>query len=302
MLFGTVGGTSLKFGYLENHKVGQIFSSRKELSKSGLHAPTMAGIWGRENEGACSIVMSGGYEDDIDNMDCISYTGHGGQDSPGGKQVRDQQFVRGNKALQISFENNLPLRVTRVHQLPNGPEVGYRYDGLYYINHIEKVIGISGFKVCRFHLQSENTISWLENTFKENLKKTYKRTSRSQSITNKIDRNIALAEKIKEFYNYTCQICNQYLEKPNGGIAVGAHIKGLGRPHDGPDDLSNMLCLCPNHHAQFDAFSLYIDSRTLEIIGLRGFNGKKIKIIDKLKINFDFLDYHKNLVLKNYKN
>ena len=31
-----------------------------------------------------------------------------------------------------------------------------------------------------------------------------------------------------------------------------AHIKGLGKPHNGPDKASNMLVLCPNHHLQFD--------------------------------------------------
>ena len=57
-------------------------------------------------------------------------------------------------------------------------------------------------------------------------------------------------------------MCDQHLDKPKGSIAVGAHIQALGRPHDGPDDLRNLLCLCPNHHAQFDAFSFYVDSST----------------------------------------
>ena len=49
----------------------------------------MSGIWGRESEGACSIVLSGGYEDDIDDLNYILYTGQGRPDSPGGKQVAD---------------------------------------------------------------------------------------------------------------------------------------------------------------------------------------------------------------------
>ena len=42
-------------------------------------------------------------------------------------------------------------------------------------------------------------------------------------------------------------------------------IKGLGQPHNEPEFLfckkflSNMLCLCPNHHAQFDDLAFYID-------------------------------------------
>ena len=105
----------LFFGELENIKVGQIFKDRDELSKARVHGPTMSGIWGRESEGACSIVLSGGYEDDIDDLNYILYTGQGGQDKPGGKQISNQEFVRGNKALVLSQKYNLPVRVTRGH-------------------------------------------------------------------------------------------------------------------------------------------------------------------------------------------
>jgi hypothetical protein len=80
----------LIFGPIEGVNEGQIFSSREELSEAGVHAPPMGGIWGREKEGSCSIVLSGGYEDDIDRLDYILYTGQGGQDTPGGKQIADQ--------------------------------------------------------------------------------------------------------------------------------------------------------------------------------------------------------------------
>ena len=66
---------------------------------------------------ACSIVLSGGYEDNIDELDYILYTGHGGQDVRGGKQIKDQEFFEGNLALKLSFENELPVRVTRVFQI-----------------------------------------------------------------------------------------------------------------------------------------------------------------------------------------
>ncbi len=143
----------LKFGEIENISPGDIFESRKELNAAGVHGPTMAGIWGRENEGACSIVLSGGYEDDIDDFDYIKYTGHGGQDSPGGKQVADQVFKRGNLALKISCDNGYPVRVTRGFQVPHGPESGYRYDGLYCITSYERIKGKRGFFVCRFDLK-----------------------------------------------------------------------------------------------------------------------------------------------------
>ena len=64
----------LVFGELENIKVGQIFKDRDELSKARVHGPTCLVFGVRESEGACSIVLSGGYEDDIDELNYILYT------------------------------------------------------------------------------------------------------------------------------------------------------------------------------------------------------------------------------------
>ena len=146
---------NLIFGEIEKIKPGRIFKNRDELSKSRIHGPTMAGIWGRENEGASSIVLSGGYEDDIDDYSYILYTGHGGQDKPGGKQIKDQEFVKGNKALTINYEKQIPVRVTRGHQISNGPSEGYRYDGIYYVNKYERIKGKNKLYVCRFHLSRQ---------------------------------------------------------------------------------------------------------------------------------------------------
>ena len=35
-----------------------------------------------------------------------------------------------------------------------------------------------------------------------------------------------------------------------------------------------MLCLCPNHHDQFDAMGFYIEPYTKAIVGLAEFEGK----------------------------
>jgi len=287
----------LIFGNIENIEVGQIFENREVLSKARIHGPTMAGIWGRESEGACSIVLSGGYEDDIDELDYIFYTGQGGQDIPGGKQVSDQEFVRGNKALMLSCKYNLPVRVTRGYQIKNGPTKGYRYDGLYYVNKFERVKGKSGYYICRFHLGSEKQIDILEKEIKPNLKPDYKRADRAATTVSRIKRDVSLSENIKEIYGYKCQVCNVYLKTPYGAIAIGAHIKGLGKPHNGPDVIENMICLCPNHHEQFDDHGFYIDSETSEIKGLEGYDGKKITLNKKHNIEKSFLKYH----LEDYK-
>ena len=45
--------------------------------------PWVAGIHGGGEDGAYSIALSGGYEDDIDMGDCFTYTGEGGRDLKG---------------------------------------------------------------------------------------------------------------------------------------------------------------------------------------------------------------------------
>lgn len=51
---------------------------------------------------AVAVVLSGQYEDDLDNADNIIYTGEGGHDLLGSKlQQEDQVLVRGNLALKV---------------------------------------------------------------------------------------------------------------------------------------------------------------------------------------------------------
>ena len=286
------------FGNVEGVNVGDLFNSRQELREAGIHAPTMAGIWGAQ-EGAYSIVLSGGYEDDIDELDYILYTGQGGQDVPGGKQVADQEFTKGNKGLQLSCQYQLPVRVSRGYQIQNGPISGYRYDGLYYVTKYERIRGKRGFYICRFHLQSETSLKELENKLSGNLKNNYVSPSRSSSTVNRLNRKVALSEKVKKMYDFKCQVCNIRLASPSGPIAIGAHIKPLGMPHNGPDVIENMLCLCPNHHDQFDYHSFYIEPETLTIVGLENFENSRLTVDKKHKIEKDFLKYRKEEYLIN---
>jgi len=75
------------FGHIPGYPEGSHFEARIDLSKAGVHRPTVAGISGSERDSADSIVLSGGYEDDEDLGDEIVYTGHGGRDPETGKQV-----------------------------------------------------------------------------------------------------------------------------------------------------------------------------------------------------------------------
>ncbi|WP_262889961.1 YDG/SRA domain-containing protein [Spirosoma taeanense] len=54
------------FGHVSFYRLGDSFKTRIELAQSGVHKPRQAGISGSVTEGADSIVLSGGYEDDED--------------------------------------------------------------------------------------------------------------------------------------------------------------------------------------------------------------------------------------------
>jgi predicted restriction endonuclease len=96
------------FGYVPGVNIGSVFPDRKSLLAAGVHRQNQAGISGTEDDGAESIVVSGGYEDDIDEGDVIIYTGHGGRDPNSGKQVEDQQLTRGNLALAKNETLGIP--------------------------------------------------------------------------------------------------------------------------------------------------------------------------------------------------
>src|SRR5210317_274022 len=104
----------LIFGTPEGVKEGQKFPNRRALIEAGLHRSTMHGIDGNGNEGVTAIVLSGGYEDDVDLGDEIIYTGHGGNDPNTKEQIADQSWDdHGNKGLVVSKLRNLPVRVIR---------------------------------------------------------------------------------------------------------------------------------------------------------------------------------------------
>ncbi|WAR11774.1 UHRF1-like protein, partial [Mya arenaria] len=118
--------------------------------------PTVAGIHGGP-DGAYSIALSGGYDDNIDLGECFTYTGEGGRDLKGTKtnpknlrtaaQSKDQTLTRGNLALSRNVDTGNPVRVIRGYKLPSpfAPEEGYRYDGLYSVEKAWYTAGQSGF-------------------------------------------------------------------------------------------------------------------------------------------------------------
>jgi hypothetical protein len=73
-------------------------------------------------------------------------------------------------------------------------------------------------------------------------------------------RDSHIVKTVKRWYGNYCQMCGNVLRIPGPASAYseGAHILALGHPHNGPDRIENLLCLCPNCHTLFDNGALYL--------------------------------------------
>jgi putative restriction endonuclease len=288
-----------QFGDIPGVSIGTEWQTRREVAQSGIHKPTMNGISGTEKEGADSIVVSGGYEDDEDFGNEIIYTGTGGYDVASGKQIADQTFDNTNNAALIKSQfEGLPVRVVRG---ANGdpafsPKLGYRYDGLFQVTDHWSETGKSGFKVCRFRLVqiSKNEVIQPTKFIVSKPPAGEVNPSRIRSITTRTVRSTSVSEYVKKLYKYKCQICENELVIPRGFISEGAHIRALGKPHNGPDIVENVICLCPNHHSLLDLGGIYI-SDSFKVYDLSHSQIGELKIDESHKIDPSFTSYHRSL-------
>ena len=283
------------FGHIAGVPPGSTWHTRREVAAAGVHKPTMNGISGTDREGADSVVVSGGYEDDEDHGTEIIYTGTGGYNPASGKQTSDQTLENtNNAALVVSRLRGLPVRVVRG---ANGdktysPATGYRYDGLFKVVDHWSEIGESGFRIWRFRLEQDEVLDTQSGAIHPPTGN--KRPGRTSSSAVRVIRTTGVSEHVKAMYDFACQICGVQIPVPKGRYAEGAHIKGLGRPHNGPDIIANVLCLCPNHHAAFDLGGIYIDEHFVA----REFGGKIIgplRIDQRHGIDPEFIRYHRSL-------
>ncbi|XP_071486486.1 E3 ubiquitin-protein ligase UHRF1-like [Diadema antillarum] len=167
------------FGAIPGIHVGQLWKFRVQVSEVGVHRPHVAGIHGREFEGAYSIVLAGGYEDDLDNGGEFYYTGSGGRDLSGNKrtaeQSHDQKLAKMNLALARNcnapvdktkgneakdWRAGKPVRVVRNAKgrkhSKYAPEEGNRYDGIYKVVKYWPERGKSGFLVWRYLIRRDD--------------------------------------------------------------------------------------------------------------------------------------------------
>ena len=76
---------------------------------------------------------------------------------------------------------------------------------------------------------------------------------RIETHVQRIVRDTNMAKSLKALYDYKCQICGLRIEPASGSFHIEVHhVRPLGGDHKGLDTHSNMLVLCPNHHAMLD--------------------------------------------------
>jgi putative restriction endonuclease len=153
-------------------------------------------------------------------------------------------------------------------------------------------VGHSGFRIYRYrlHALSESEPRAEASPLPDGVDT----PSRIPTTVQRIVRNTDVTNWVKELYNYICRICGQRLETPSGWYAEGAHIRPLGRPHDGPDAPGNVLCLCPNDHVLFDRGALLV-SDELEVLDASSRNViGRLQIDERHSVDLEQLRYHRN--------
>ncbi|XP_046723224.1 E3 ubiquitin-protein ligase UHRF2-like isoform X3 [Silurus meridionalis] len=167
------------YGPIPGVPVGTTWKFRVQVSEAGVHRPHVGGIHGRSNDGSYSLVLAGGFEDEVDRGDEFTYTGSGGRDLSGNKRIGehsfDQTLTHMNRALALNCDAPLndkdgaesrnwragkPVRVIRSSKgrriSKYAPEEGNRYDGIYKVVKYWPEIGKCGFLVWRYLLRRDD--------------------------------------------------------------------------------------------------------------------------------------------------
>lgn len=87
----------------------------------------------------------------------------------------------------------------------------------------------------------------------------------SQTVS-RIIRDTAMSSAIKLLYEDVCQICGACIDLRTRTYSEAHHIRPLGAPHNGPDALGNLICVCPTCHVLLDYAAVSISLDGLQIV------------------------------------
>lgn len=144
------------------------------------------------------------------------------------------------------------LGITRDYALEQATHFVNIYRSIGFVNRLTEGAAttssaVPGYFLTKPESTEEVKLDWLHQ---EGTDKAIER-QRVERMEQKRDRRKSAA--IKRIYNNECQFCGVCLKVSDSQYySEAAHIRAVGKPHDGPDLMRNMLVLCPNHHLQFD--------------------------------------------------
>lgn len=232
----------MTYGAVHGVPIGARFQNRKSLYDAKIHRDIRRSICGGPDKkiGAESVVLSGGYEDDIDLGQLVYYTGIGKRDGSG-RLIADQEFRGLNRSLAVNAQTAQPIRLIRAMAGE------FEYSGQYVIEDSFLRLGASGFQICQYRLRSLQSAG-------ESDSGDIKHAEANRVLTThyRIVRDAGVPTRVKELYDYRCQVCDIRIETLAGPYSEGAHLVPLGGGADGPDIDANVLSLCPNHHVMLD--------------------------------------------------
>ncbi|SRR6266404_3738284 len=109
---------------------------------------------------------------------------------------------------------------------------------------------------------------------------------RQQITTYRILRDTNLARRVKLLQDFQCQLCGYSIVLLDGSsYAEAHHIRPLGDPHSGPDVIENIVCLCPNHHAELD-------------YGVRPLVSGDLRVVPGHEVGEVYVRYHNEVICK----
>jgi hypothetical protein len=104
---------------------------------------------------------------------------------------------------------------------------------------------------------------------------------RVEVTISRIVRDSERAARVKYMHKYQCQFGCARLELKDGSYYAEAHhVKPLGK--GGPDEIANIMCVCPNCHALLDHGAIRIDPPALRKAGNH-------------EIAQEYIDYHNEM-------
>ncbi|MER7928864.1 YDG/SRA domain-containing protein [Streptomyces sp. NPDC096057] len=319
--------TKRVLGNIVGVAVGDFFNGRREVLGAKLHQTNQKGIsWLKDEQDgmpvADAIVLNGGYVDDDDQWTFMRYTGASegkDRDSTTGRLMRSQSWEYvDNAALKRSYERKYPIRVIRGYEGDErySPLKGYRFDGLFSITAIRTATSKwpapdgTAVDICQFDLarlpdseqalvpveeQGAETLEVVEQVLGEPGEENYPE-ARTVEIQRLI-RSVARSRRVKELYGGQCQLCGLRLLGPDGEPhSQGAHIRPLGKPHNGPDVEPNILCVCPNCHVRLDVGAVVVDEdgSIIERMAMVGAPMlPKLTTKGSHRVHPDYLRYHR---------